>query len=311
MRIHRSPDSLRERPERDGFHASAHQPPRHAVHHRTSLIREQLDCGAEPNAGRSVGQSWCSFCLLTWPCWQMKWYQRFDWYYRSFQAYCLMSIVKIRRTSFQICSFYSFLHCAVKYFFSNPFALLITSFAISTLISFASLQMSMHTGIWLNLKLLYSFFSFNTQTPKVFPQPKTPKGGGYHLWIFPFPGNFFKISCIVILWDPGIEWWKSSRTLAWTFLISGGKHDTNLILNIKVIRQGHMIYSNIFEFLPASKVLEACQSHCFNTSISNDIVINTRQSNHRILDHCRRPLMSWHNHVTRPCQEDVTNVCYP
>ena len=88
------------------------------------------------NAGRSVGQSWCSFCLLTRPCWQMRWYTRFDWYYRSFQAYCLMSIVKIRRTSFQICSFYSFLHCAVKYFFSNPFALLITSFPISALISF-------------------------------------------------------------------------------------------------------------------------------------------------------------------------------
>ena len=87
--------------------------------------------------------------------------------------------------------------------------------------------------------------SFNPQMPKVFRQPKTPKGGGCNPpWIFAFPSKFFEnishgyvfgvkksngdnekiLSLLHDLENQG------QTPFCMTFLISGCKHDTKLIL---------------------------------------------------------------------------------
>ena len=89
------------------------------------------------------------------------------------------------------------------------------------------------------------YTTVNPQTPKVFRQPKTPKGGLMQPpWIFAFPSEFFEnIShgyvfgvkesngdnekILFLLHDLENQ---GQTPFCMTFLISGCKHDTKLIL---------------------------------------------------------------------------------
>ena len=104
-------------------------------------------------------------------------------------------------------------------------------------------------------------FAFNPQTPKVFRQPKTPKGGLMQPpWIFAFPSEFFEnishgyvfgvkesnddnekiLSLLHDLENQG------QTPFCMTFLISGCKHDTKLIL-VSILTFSRSRISNMFK----------------------------------------------------------------
>ena len=96
------------------------------------------------------------------------------------------------------------------------------------------------------LKVLLSVLNYiNPQMPKVFRQPKTPKGGGYHpLDFWPSRPNFLEIFLMGMFSgsrNPTVIMKKILPSLhdlenqgqtpfCMTFHISGCKHDTNSIL---------------------------------------------------------------------------------
>ena len=98
---------------------------------------------------------------------------------------------------------------------------------------------------YLPMPKLYVFAGFNPQIPKVFRQPKTPKGGWVPPpWIFAFPSEFFGNISLGYVFGVKKSNGDNEKILSslhdlenqgqtpfcMTFHITGCKHDTNSIL---------------------------------------------------------------------------------
>ena len=130
----------------------------------------------------------------------------------------------------------------------------------------------------------------NPQTPKLFRQPKTPRGGGYHPppWIFAFPSEFLEnishgyvfgvkesngdnekiLSLLHDLENQG------QTPFCMTFLISGYKHDTKLIL-VSILTFSRSRISNMLEKITwpwrLTLELKVTHIHCMTFLISGCI----------------------------------------